>query len=100
MQALATIRLLHICGSATKINNNFNITRIRIYIYIYPSLKNGRVSRYGEVFDGKVPYPDRLSIIFKMNYIFFTPQIILPSFDLHSGIVECLNLSYSIPSIG
>lgn len=31
--ALATIRLLHICGSATKINNNFNITRIYIYIY-------------------------------------------------------------------
>lgn len=39
---LATIRVQHICGSAAKINNNFNITHIRIYIYI-PSLKNGRV---------------------------------------------------------
>lgn len=68
---LATIRVQHICGSAAKINNNFNITRIRIYIYTLIKEWSSTVKCW---MDGKVPYPDRLSIIFKteMNYIFFS----------------------------
>lgn len=96
--ALATIRVHHICGSAAKINNNFNITRIYIHIY---SLKNGRVS-WSVRWIVKVPYPDRLSIIFKMgmNYIFFTSHIAnnSPFFPLGDFRVSESILPHPLPS--
>lgn len=96
--ALATIRVHHICGSAAKINNNFNITRIYIHI---SSLKNGRVS-WSVRWIVKVPYPDRLSIIFKMgmNYIFFTSHIAnnSPFFPLGDFRVSESILPHPLPS--